>query len=498
MATLSDAQLLMLDTLIYSGKCENNMDVRTILNNIENSGYNVKGASMTPGEWKDLVMQIRNEPNLLNYNLTNYPGGDPNTRMGCFVDDPKNPTDVNVIFQGTGSDYEWRDNGQGGYLTSTHQQEAAAAYINDLPPEYGNNITVSGHSKGGNKAQYVTIVTDRVDRCVAYDGQGFSSEFIENEEYRQKIEERKMAITNYSAEYDPVNALLHPIAGRQIYLQTEEQEGPFDYHKPNILLDGAGNLRPVGEPSWVTILVNEYSTYLIDNLDEPERSILLNNMMECVILAIGDKKEMKNVVPALFGASSLIGHVDDFVLHKIGERYGYLGEYGMTLVLTAIYPKLFLDDFLHINAEGLNMLVDKIVDGAKAIYNKLKEFGEKAAEYGKKFVAAVQDFVNKARNWVNNNLNRGYQYAVANPYLKVNTATLRNYASRLQTVNRRLVTLDQQMDRLYTQVGLLDLLKLIQADLLTGYSWRVLRCAGYLTTTALDFESTERNIADAL
>ena len=57
--------------------------------------------------------------------------------------------------------------------------EDKAVYIKNLPKEYGNNITVTGHFKGGNKAQYVTIVTDRIGRCVSFDGQGFSKEFLE-------------------------------------------------------------------------------------------------------------------------------------------------------------------------------------------------------------------------------------------------------------------------------------------------------------------------------
>lgn len=63
-------------------------------------------------------------------------------------------------------------------MSDTIQQERAAEYINNLPLKYGNDLTVSGHSKGGNKAQYVTIVTDRVERCLSQDGQGFSPEFL--------------------------------------------------------------------------------------------------------------------------------------------------------------------------------------------------------------------------------------------------------------------------------------------------------------------------------
>ena len=44
------------------------------------------------------------------------------------------------------------------------------------------NIIVTGHSKGGNKAQYVTInskYNDLIDKCFSFDGQGMSPEAIE-------------------------------------------------------------------------------------------------------------------------------------------------------------------------------------------------------------------------------------------------------------------------------------------------------------------------------
>ena len=54
--------------------------------------------------------------------------------------------------------------------------ESCSDYIENLPYD---SITVAGHSKGGNKAQYVTVLSDKVDRCISMDGQGFSQEFID-------------------------------------------------------------------------------------------------------------------------------------------------------------------------------------------------------------------------------------------------------------------------------------------------------------------------------
>ena len=92
----------------------------------------------------------------------------------------------------------------------------------------------------------------------------------------------------------------------------------------------------------------------------------------------------------------------------------------------------------------------------------------------------------------------GYKYSTANPQIKVDTYKLREYASRIYAVNRRISNLDGRMDSLYWRVGLLDLWNLMQADLMTGYSWRLLRAASYLNDTASDFDAIETELANGL
>lgn len=76
----------------------------------------------------------------------------------------------------------------------------------------------------------------------------------------------------------------------------------------------------------------------------------------------------------------------------------------------------------------------------------------------------------------------------------VDTYKLDIYAQRLRAVNSRIQSLDRRMNSLYLQVGLLDLFRLIQADTLTVYSYRLRRCAEYLEQTAKDFQRTEKDL----
>jgi hypothetical protein len=76
-----------------------------------------------------------------------------------------------VVFQGTAAPGEWLDNGQGGYagVTDTPDQTAALTYFNHVATRFGwtsdTDVTVTGHSKGGNLAVYVAVLRpDMVDQ----------------------------------------------------------------------------------------------------------------------------------------------------------------------------------------------------------------------------------------------------------------------------------------------------------------------------------------------
>lgn len=93
--------------------------------------------------------------------------------------------DICVAYRGTGAG-KWIDNGQAFGQESTVMQEAAARYFDYVYKEYGTQsdagFYVTGHSKGGNEAQYVCMAAEHnyeISHCYEFDGQGFSSEAIE-------------------------------------------------------------------------------------------------------------------------------------------------------------------------------------------------------------------------------------------------------------------------------------------------------------------------------
>src|SRR5574344_1299312 len=203
MAQLSEQELLLLNNFMYiKDSTSKNMKVGDIVDSLLENG--VKESSLSGGLTTEDAMTILKELDAsdklcdLKITQTTDAGG---IRASCFVDANNEAT---VAFRGTGGLYDaWKDNVQGEYDTSTAMQELAEKFINEKCGKY-DGITVTGHSKGGNLAQYVTIKCgDKVDRCLSYDGQGFNNEFIT--ENADSIKENAGKIKSVCAYSDYVN-----------------------------------------------------------------------------------------------------------------------------------------------------------------------------------------------------------------------------------------------------------------------------------------------------
>lgn len=394
MPKLTNAELLLLDNLIYTKYVKNGRTVKEIVDlaqqDIENGTFK-PSCQMSTKEWSTVLNHIENNKNLSSYQVSNYVNEDTGMRAACFVDDVTNPSDVNVVFRGTSGDYEWHDNGQGAYVEDTNQQIAAADYVNNLPGEYGNNIVVTGHSKGGNKAQYVTITTDRIEKCVSYDGQGFGQDFIDK--YSDEIAEKNSKIISISAENDYVNCLLQPIAGEKIYIETEKQDF-IDYHKPNILLGDDGELRPGNsKPSEVSRLINEYTTYIDQNLQEPEKSYTVDGLI--ALLEKGENKE--STAHTVISVVNSVGHVDDFMISRIKNKYGDAAAYAGVYIAALAMPFVFIDDFFAATREAAVDLYEGTTTFAKHVCNKIGEGVKTAGKW-------IENAYNDAKSFVKGSL----------------------------------------------------------------------------------------------
>lgn len=195
-----------------------------------------------------------------------------NIRGACFTD----PLDDNpvVAFRGTGGSKEaWTDDVAGGFEADTKMQKLASDFIAYECAGY-SDITVTGHSKGGNMAQYVTVAhSGKISSCVSFDGQGFSDGFMK--EHEKEIAKAQGLIKSVSAYNDFVNILLHPIAGTVKYVNNND--GGADAHSSMSLLnsntfDDKGNIITTKEQSGIVKKIKSLSDKLVDALDDNSKA----------------------------------------------------------------------------------------------------------------------------------------------------------------------------------------------------------------------------------
>ncbi len=174
---------------------------------------------VTGAEYKEIMWAIRPNQHLKDIIImqVHYESDSAGGGRSAFLYDPTYNEAI-VAFKGTQSDAEWIDNVSGLYQVPTAYQNNALNWFKSLNLDGYDKITVTGHSKGGNKSKFITIMDDRVDNCFSFDGQGFSDEFIQK--YFSQIKKNRSKILNIIAESDFVNILLNDVGKKQFYLGT--------------------------------------------------------------------------------------------------------------------------------------------------------------------------------------------------------------------------------------------------------------------------------------
>lgn len=227
---MSEQELLLLSNFVYldgSVKNAEGVSIAEILDRYRNpsGGFDTEsisgigiGGGMKEDEAVKLLKEIDAMPDSFKSVKSVSMVDDVELRGVCFEDSDGKAT---VVFRGTGGTYEaWRDNVIGEYLPDTAIQKRALEWVNGNCSGY-DELTVTGHSKGGNLAMYVTVLSaGLVASCVSFDGQGFSDAFLEN--YSKEIAMARDKIKSVSAYNDFVNILLNSVAGEQIYVENTE------------------------------------------------------------------------------------------------------------------------------------------------------------------------------------------------------------------------------------------------------------------------------------
>lgn len=408
------------------------------------------------------------------------------------------------------------DNGVGMTNISTPQQEEALDYFDYVMGESTKdknwtperNVIVTGHSKGGNKAQFVTLNSvygAYIDKCYSLDGQGFSPEAIEafKEKYGVRAYYEQLdKMYSICGENDYVNGLGIPVIKEEntFYLETPVDDtdfynlhhitGMYAYRDENGNVQFGGILNketeqgsvgklaatlsremmklPRDQRNDIAMTVMQVLEYYMNEGEDPYytglhgEQITLENVSG--LIADGIPLVLVNLLKTPEGREVLLIYGPE-LLRQYYDEHGAWKTAGLILAINVLLPVVVgIGKAIHYIASFINSIYDFV--------NSVKEFAKDAAEFIQRCGQIIMEAYERISQWYNENFNRGYKYAVANPFIKLNTGDLRYYADRFESINSKLCALDRRLDSLYDDL-LLDLdisslWNLFKADLLTG------------------------------
>ena len=257
-------------------------------------------------EWQRIYDVVNNNERLQNIQISavndDHAEGGGGGLSAVFID--KSSNEAVVSFRGTAGG-EWKDDFIGGAMTDTHQQENALTWYQDVYKDQNlgqYEITVTGHSKGGNKAKYITILDDTVDNCVSFDGQGFSDEFFDK--YADRIAARQSLIENHNADADYVNMLLNDVGDTTYYYGHQYSGKITDFlenHCPNTLFDENMQMtvNPNGQ-SPITQHLDRLFNSCLRSMDGEDKMTMLAMLGSLVEAGFGGKLNGEYVRDILF------------------------------------------------------------------------------------------------------------------------------------------------------------------------------------------------------
>ena len=403
---------------------------------------------------------------------------------------------------------------------------------------FSGDLIVGGHSQGGNVAEYVTIMSEYaalIDLCVSLDGPGHSKELYDYIIERYGIDyfnEHAQKILSINGNNDYVNMqgqIEFAIDGNVFYIISNDawanengQGGFWGWHDLLYLMDSeTGGLLPYdAEQGPVGQMVADIVSVL-NTLPQEQQEDSAMAIMAVLEMFLGSKSwedvqgigvNAGNLGEFLFSEEFIgfMAHGLPAVLGEVISNPALLAQ-----VLNEVIPEdiknairifisiappevvlavLTVGAVIVAGAVAVGAIVIgfyQILDFVISVVQALEQFADAAWQAVITLCTAIKDGLSAIAEWFRTTFNAGVRYAAANPYFKADPDRLREYAARINAINRRLVSLDDALNGLYWQVGFLDLLDILLANLLTGGSPTLAKVGAYLDGAAERLESAE-------
>ena len=453
-------------------------------------------------------------------------GGDVNGAIGATFT-ANNGQDVYVAYRGTG-DGRWYDNGDALGSEKSPYQDDALDFFDGEMRRMGvteeTNVYVTGHSKGGNQAQYVTLASEYaglIDLCISLDGEGFSPEAIAmirktrgDEFYREQIEK----MYSISGNDDFVNVLGIKVIpdDHTVYVETPTGTAFANKHAMVDEEDGRSNLFDYQNGGFRTTTteqgtVAELATIVSKAamvLPQGIRHDVCTSIMSICEAAMGgesiglnaenasleDYLHTLEVLPLITGYTMFSWDGYRFKQRKteewIKEHVFGVSEGEESSMIVDILANMM---FVYI-ANPVITTLELIAQGLVTVIGALATVADIVVHVAEFIGNMIEGIGNFLKEHFDSEYRAAQQYLADHSYLEFHTQDLRSLAERLQSVNSRLSSLDDQIDSLYWSVRWTDLWNLMSSDLKIGWSNRINSCANALYNIADRFEGVEQTI----
>ena len=282
-----------------------------------------------------------------------------------------------------GTMIDWIDNFRLPSTVQTDQQEAAKNFANKVGRMDGvNGITLTGHSKGGNDATYISITVDedvrnKIVSCVTFNAPGHSKEFMD----RYKIIIDKMVqdgvYKEFQNEGDVVSSILN-IFSKPIIIQTSaDGTFSFDHHsiKYYVFTEDGLALTESSDKSIFSDFVNSAVNDLTGTLT-PEEIAELIDLVEKVM---DGEIELGDILSLIYNAPESIDFIGGLLVYAIfeGAATGLKDSDNIFLKSIGFIMDLENEANLKIRTIGIrtrNKIKSILTDGISYIKGKFNNF----------------------------------------------------------------------------------------------------------------------------
>lgn len=353
------------------------------------------------------------------------------------------------------------------YEENSFRQRNAAEYFDRMAEKYGwseaDNIIVTGHSKGGNKAQYVTLDSankDLIDTCYSLNGQGFSPEAIDDFKYRYGEEGYQESVNKmYSlrGENDYVSGLgMRVIPDEHTwFVETGDDSTDFvGHHTIETMIGSDGKLNNVTEQGAMSEFAERISEEMMKLPNEQRKEFSLTIMQVIEILNGGMWTGEDGTHASFTDISEFIDEGIPFIIYNLlfteeGRKtfgnisydmllniYNEDGLLGILKFTTAIFALAPLALSLSSAIYQLNNVINSVID----IYNNVKDFISEQVENLKDFLLNIWDDIK-------DNYDKfvevivGKREAISADYFSVNLTALYQAKRELDVQHRCLVNM---------------------------------------------------------